>query len=309
MFENRRCILCEKNALWQALPGKGEQYKCPKCGIYEVSREDYEPPYYAPEAKTTINNENKHILAGYLFEHNQRKSIIDLSPDEVARIISQSPRTSVQKLEKLLLSAYRSNNMIGHKFDSFIPSEGYAKSEEETDRMVDACIELGWFKRTSASAIAFTIKGLQRAEELLSTNIGSKKVFVAMGFAEDLIMACEKAIKPACAACGFDAFLITDTEYNSGITDEIIAAIKQSHFVVVDLTYGNQGAYWEAGYAQGLGREVIRCVKKDWFDEDNKRLHFDVRHYNTILWKDHADFARQLKARIRATVDGATFED
>ena len=103
-----------------------------------------------------------------------------------------------------------------------------------------------------------------------------------MAFKDDLLEICETAIKPACADCGFDAFLISDKPHNNNITDEIIAALRQSKFVVVDFTYNNPGAYFEAGFAQGLGCEVIRCCNKEWFENEDNQLHFDIRHYNTF---------------------------
>ena len=33
--------------------------------------------------------------------------------------------------------------------------------------------------------------------------------------------------------------------------------IRASRFVICDLTHGNRGAYWEAGFAEGIGRPVI----------------------------------------------------
>ena len=166
----------------------------------------------------------------------------------------------------------------------------------------------------SLSSFELTIPGLTHAEELLRTNIDSTSVFVAMAFKPDLLEACEEAIKPACLACGFRAQTSSDNEYNDGIMDEIITEIKRSKFVVVDFTYSNNGAYFEAGYAQGLGREIIRLCKKDWLeglDENgNKnRLHFDIQHYNIILWDNHADLLKKLKARIRATIPDAILED
>jgi len=44
--------------------------------------------------------------------------------------------------------------------------------------------------------------------------------------------------------------------YNNGIADEIMIESKRSKFVIVDFTYNNRGAYFEAGYAQGLGRPI-----------------------------------------------------
>ena len=117
--------------------------------------------------------------------------------------------------------------------------------------------------------------------------------------------ACEKAIKPACRKCGFEARLISDKYHNNGITDEIMVEIKRSKFVIVDFTYNNSGAYFEAGYAQGLGRPIIRCCKKEWFDNDESGLHFDVKHYNTIMWETHEDLYEKLCNNIMANIDGA----
>ena len=131
-----------------------------------------------------------------------------------------------------------------------------------------------------------------------------------MGYKEDLLDACDKAIKPACEECGFKANLISDKEHNNGITDQIIVEIKTSKFIVVDFTYNNAGAYFEAGYAQGCGIPVIRCCKDEWYNgsdekgNDNK-LHFDVRHYSTIIWKDHEDLRNRLTANIRYNIPGA----
>jgi nucleoside 2-deoxyribosyltransferase len=41
------------------------------------------------------------------------------------------------------------------------------------------------------------------------------------------------------------------------IDDQMRVALRTSRFVVADLTRGNRGAYWEAGFAEGLGRPVI----------------------------------------------------
>ena len=43
---------------------------------------------------------------------------------------------------------------------------------------------------------------------------------------------------------------------------EIFYEIKQSKFVVVDVTKQNNGAYYEAGHDKALGKEVIVCCKK-----------------------------------------------
>ena len=46
--------------------------------------------------------------------------------------------------------------------------------------------------------------------------------------------------------------------------------------MVVDLTHQNNGAYFEEGYAMGLGKPVIQLCQKD------TKLHFDIAQKNTI---------------------------
>ena len=80
---------------------------------------------------------------------------------------------------------------------------------------------------------------------------------------------------------------IDQQEHNNKIDDEIIAEIRRSRFVVADFTQGEKGArggvYYEAGFAQGLGIEVIFTCRKDVLD--NNDIHFDTRQYNHIGWE------------------------
>jgi nucleoside 2-deoxyribosyltransferase len=68
---------------------------------------------------------------------------------------------------------------------------------------------------------------------------------------------------------------------------------------VVDLSDRNPGAYWEAGFARGLGKPVIYVCDARKFDTTR---HFDVEHYTTLKWDPAAptEIADKLKATIRA---------
>jgi nucleoside 2-deoxyribosyltransferase len=78
--------------------------------------------------------------------------------------------------------------------------------------------------------------------------------------------------------------------------------IHSSEFLVADLTHDNPGAYWEAGYAEGLGKPVIYICEKEKFE--TTKTHFDTNHHLTIVWdKDALQKAGEdLKATIRATL-------
>ena len=88
---------------------------------------------------------------------------------------------------------------------------------------------------------------------------------------------------------GYKPQIIKDKEHNNYIMPEIFYEIKNSRFVVVDVTKPNYGVYYEAGFAQALGKEVIVCCRKDVFDGN------DVNKYNNY-------FVKRLARRIEATV-------
>jgi nucleoside 2-deoxyribosyltransferase len=78
--------------------------------------------------------------------------------------------------------------------------------------------------------------------------------------------------------------------------------IQASDFVVADLSHDNLGAYWEAGYAEGLGKPVIYTCEKSKFEL--AKTHFDTNHHLTILWNTDAPnlCLEEFTTTIRATL-------
>ena len=89
----------------------------------------------------------------------------------------------------------------------------------------------------------------------------------------------------------------------AGLIDNImVTTIRDAKFVIADLTDDNHGAYWEAGYAEGLGKPVIYICKKEKFQ--NEGTHFDTNHYTTVLWSknDVGSFRQELEATLRRSL-------
>jgi nucleoside 2-deoxyribosyltransferase len=190
-------------------------------------------------------------------------------------------------------------------------SAGYALLPDEINLMFKSLKDdYGYINYTEYingnGRIQISIKGWKHYEELMETNVNSNKVFVALAFKNKDIYF--NAIKPACCKLGYQAILIDQPEHNNDIVDQIIAEIKTSRFVIADLTDNNRGAYFEAGFAQGRGLQVIRTCKKEWFEAKNEQdirinhLHFDIEHYNFILWDDYEDLIIKLTNRIEACI-------
>lgn len=111
-----------------------------------------------------------------------------------------------------------------------------------------------------------------------------------------------KVFKTAVAETGFTLRRINDDPPAGLIDDRLRVEIRNSRFMICELTNANAGAYWKAGFAEGLGRPVIYSCEKSFFDE--KKTHFDTNHCHTVLWVtgDLIDAAMRLKASVRATL-------
>lgn len=135
-----------------------------------------------------------------------------------------------------------------------------------------------------------------RIDLLQKNNTHGKDAFVAMKFGDDTIKLRE-AIHEGIKNAGYKPILIDEVEHNEFIIPELLKHIKDSKFVVVDLTHQNNGAYFEEGYALGLGKPVIQLCKS------TTKLHFDVAQKNTIMWETEEDIPERLEKRIKATID------
>jgi len=155
---------------------------------------------------------------------------------------------------------------------------------------------------------SLTTKGAISIEKL-TKQIDESLCFVAMWFDKEVKEVFSQAIQPACNNAGYDARKIDDEQFNNGIVDEIVAAIRRSKFIVADLTGDRGGVYYEAGFARGLGKEVILTCREDWFDntDENKKVHFDVKHNNIIVWETLGMLKKELQNRIEATLGKGSF--
>ncbi len=144
--------------------------------------------------------------------------------------------------------------------------------------------------------------GTHRYQNLKKTEIESRTAFMAMQYGDSVLdKVVADCFKPAVQRTGFELRLLTEKQPAGLIDDQLRAAILGSRFVISDLTHGNRGAYWEAGFGECLGLPVIyTCEKEVW--ESNKS-HFDTNHLLTIIW-DTAELKKAedlLVATIRAT--------
>ena len=140
-----------------------------------------------------------------------------------------------------------------------------------------------------------TASGWQELERLQQSGTDSSNGFIAMWFdpSQDAV---KNSIELAIESAGYVPIRIDEVEHVNRIDDEIIAKIRQSKFLVADLTGHRNGVYFEAGFMLGLGRPVIWLCHKS----DLSKVHFDTRQYNTIVYEGVETLRSKLGYRIEA---------
>ena len=142
-----------------------------------------------------------------------------------------------------------------------------------------------------------TSKGWEHVERLRNPAAGNRSdIFVAMSFSETLRHAWEDGTRPGIERAGYSAKRVDSDAHNDRIDDRIIAGIRASYALVVDVTTQNAGAYFEAGFAMGLGRPVVWTVQED----DLPNLHFDTRQFNHLVWSEPDDLSDKLTNHLLA---------
>lgn len=158
---------------------------------------------------------------------------------------------------------------------------------------------------TAFMGVNLTLEGWEQYEAEKRGQISGNYGFIAMQFGDDeLDPFVSDVVKPAIKEkLGYDLIDMRDIA-EAGIIDNIMRVrIRDAAFVVADLTHDNRGAYWEAGYAEGLGKPVVYICERTKFEKENS--HFDTNHCTTVPWsKDEPEkFSRELIATLRRSLD------
>lgn len=235
------------------------------------------------------------------------------------------PKTFSEKVDRILLYVNNKTKHVGQRItmgfrelmavlfvdQSEMVQNGYFQKREwreeddcdtEAKFMLDylvKCEYITYEDGTNEDAwieLSLTPEGYGRVDILQKNTSYGRNALVAMKFGDDTKILRE-AIRKGIAEAGYIAIFIDEVQHNDFITPELLKHIRDSKFVVVDLTHQNNGAYFEEGYAMGLGKPVIQLCQQD------TKLHFDIAQKNTIMWGVEDDIPERLKNRIKATID------
>lgn len=288
-------------------------FECLRCGPFSLSG----------TAKATLpyalaQNEDAATKISYaLYRMTKREQWAMLTSELLENIIrnTELPRP-LEQLENLVLWLGENQPNMGTEIaidESTISATGAADIGNVgflVSQAVSAGVIAGKAERMldgsySVLPMVLTLKGWELFEELQRGKASGRNAFMAMPFGNaELDQIVEEHFKPAVNATGFDLKRLDDGQPAGLIDDRLRVEIRQSRFLIADLTHENRGAYWEAGYAEGLGKPVIYTCRKDVFDDKTKGTHFDTNHHLTVVWEADklSEAIEKLKATIRATL-------
>lgn len=279
--------------------GERLNVRCKRCGRFEISR---------GAAGWATKNDCVFQLSAWIRNRNELSNVQPkITRRNVEDIVSGTPKYSVSDKQRIILSSLERKTAVPgdeveFAFDLDFPL-AWASSANEFAFLLSALVErrlIDGPERFNNPWCSFVISptGWDALDEMRRTSFDSRQAFVAMAFAKELVSVWRNGIKPALERAGYRAYRVDDDPHIGRIDAKIMTEIKDSRFVIADVTDQRPGVYFEAGYAIGLGLPVIWSVRED----DLQNVHFDTRQYNHIVWKAADDLEQQLYNRVLAVI-------
>lgn len=303
---------------------------CPRCGEYGMTDEAFDDiDGYQLTARQKAN------ISAWLCENKGFR----INTYNLINLRNLKTPSFHDRADKLMQELERRTSYIGQDLsrgDAWI-SAAWCLDIMELEEIEDYLVQTARLANPVSGAAVYKIapNGWAHLEQLKKLNPESKQCFVAMWLDARMDEVYEKAIKPAIEFIEegqteprYHAVKIDNVEHINDINDEIIAAIRRSRFMVCDLTGYRGGVYFEAGFAYGLGLDVIYTCRKDWtkdeflindrgkqisflYDSNKNQIgvkkegvHFDLAHRNRIEWEANKldEFRDNLEKRIKAVI-------
>lgn len=325
--DNKICPVCNSKAsIIDNYNSQTLSVSCNLCGEYEITRELIEDDFAAEDGKYDLFKLKSYLYYNNLeptnkifSQSNSLKNFVRVSPQTVE---NWYPKTFAEKTDLILLKLYQLSKYEGYPI--FIQDEAlFLKNidsshdldrdrENQKEYILNFLVNYGFLEKHLKTSHILMPKALQRIYELQKMNSANKDVFVSMAF-NDSTVDTREAIRKGVEKSGFCSKFIDEIIHNHQIMPEMFRLIRECKFLILEISDPNYGAYYEAGYALGLGKEVIICCKKEVFDkeyitEEEKKYakylkpHFDIAQKQILVWTDYQDLIKKLSEWIKALI-------
>lgn len=302
---NRRCPICKLDQEHVEVWDYGERFslECSRCGKFTIT---------GTAAAVAENRALGPKLSAWIRDRTEAGAEVpEINSRNLDEIEKALPDYRVGEKQLLLLRALERRSTFPGQQVGISPEYDYplawAANEGELLYLLRALQERSLIRRTDGPpeltdsfylTFEITASGWSHLEEKSRPGAITDQVFVAMSFAAELLPAWDAGIRPALVKALYRPYRIDAAPHIDRIDTKIISEIRNSRFVVADVTGQRPGVYFEAGYALGIGLPVFWSVHRD----ELPHVHFDTRQYNHIVWDSEAHLADQLYTFVTAIV-------
>lgn len=301
------CPICKLAAtdVKETSVGDRHDIECARCGQYSISG-----------TAVAISNSRlpDHRLSAWIRSQNEVASPPSVSSATLDDVHKGLPQYRVSEKLLIFLRALERRTPYPGRKVHIVPEFDFplawCSATDEFEYIIRALMaralvaldQLTDPKDSFSLELTITPAGWAFLDEANKASVLTNQVFVAMSFAAEMNSAWKLGIEPAIRGAKFQPYRVDVEPHLDRIDNKIITEIKNSRFVVADVTMQRPGVYFEAGFAVGLGIPVFWCVRQD----DLKNVHFDTRQYNHIVWTTEQELAQQLQIFISAIIGRGT---
>ena len=203
---------------------------------------------------------------------------------------------------------YRAANWARIEHKPLLPIALFGGAAKEICLEVAKRVEVLYAGTVSRSKYEAVLKSLSTDWEQIAVDVvnlaelmaSSREVFIVMSFETspqftDLL----ESIQGTCEAFGYAAYRVDETNEGERILPEIIRGIRQSAFVIADVSESKSNVYWELGLAAGMDKEIILTARK------GTDLPFDINDVPVLYWDSFSEFKKALAKRVDGIATGA----
>jgi nucleoside 2-deoxyribosyltransferase len=330
------CLICGTTGVKEILTnGLYRQFDCDVCGQYQISF----TALNVDDGIKSLSDSEKAVLCSLVFDYysiNQKPFCI--TSGNLSSELKAHKKTPAQILNRLIEflyeDEYQLNTSIIYYSEFFPIAQTFDKEilmfylKELEHRNVLAIIAARYDRGIRAELlpnghecyplkVALTLKGFEVYEELKKGKSKSNQVFMAVQFGSEADTFYQTYSKPAVEALHLKLQDLRQLSKAGKLTSQMEAEIRQSKLVIADVTpvqvkdkdgrdiyQHNANVYWEAGFAQGLGKPVIYMANKR--SMEATKLPFDTASHLHVLYDDTSPeevmkAMRDLQAKIYNT--------
>lgn len=202
---------------------------------------------------------------------------------------------------------YRAANWARIEHKPLLPIALFGGAAKEICLEVAKRVDVVYAGTVSRAKYEAVLKSLSTDWEQIAADVvnlaelmaSSREVFVVMSFEKspqftDLL----ESIQQTCEEFGYAAYRVDEANDGERILPEIIRGIRQSAFVIADVSENKPNVYWELGLAGGMDKDIILTARS------GTDLPFDINDVPVLHWESFSDFKKALAKRVESIASG-----